>query len=449
MSITISKPTLTDEAKKTRNLYDNYDNLISVVKYDNFQNVEYVLKPNNNTSGKSIETTKFQQVQVDVVEAASNITGESAVLKARVYKNENSKVYETGFVYWIGSANDSIIGKQAAGNVFVTPNVFKGNFSNFISNLQDTTTYNYRAYVVHEYGVNYSKAYQFTTVDFTSIFQIAGQRYSGTAPFTLTLSAINAGFGDYTYGWNMTGGPIVFKYSLDSINVTFSGAGYTDMAQNYSLNSVTMTVTGFGYDNTAKTNVLVNGLHFPDLSANFQRETFSFGVSSVSVPVPLSGFKITTLNVTFSSSNDSNISTVASGVGVPGIYEVKRENAILVDGTYQPSLSVVVFRNEDTGIFGVSAIKFLSGPLSGYANDNRTVILSSNGPVNQEATIKSLTSIQIIADYTTRVTTHTYLCAGNYTPKVYAIFGDQIQKEATRVIRVNNTTNFTPSGIIS
>jgi len=444
MSISIAKPTVTEEAKRTHNLYDNYDNLISVVKYDNNNNVEYVLKTNSTASGQAAEIKKYQQVQVDINSSAIDLTAESATLRARIYKNETSKVYATGFIYWTGDSRESVLGKPEVINNFSTPSVFKGNFAYNISNLQDNTTYNYRAFVRHEYGTNYSPVAQFTTLNFTSIFSIVGQRYSGPAPFTATLSAVNAGFGDYTYAWNMTGGPIRFEYSLNSINIILSGAGYTPKATNYSLDSVLVTASGFGYP--SRPNVLVNGTWYNNLTANLQPQANSFGISSVSVPFPLSGFQSNTFVITFSSSNNSSIVTVASGIGTPGTYEIDRSTVVVVDGTQRPTLVANIGRDEDTGVYGVSSVSFTLGPLTGFNTSARTVQISSNGPVEQAATFNLGTSIQYKdTDYLTRVVTHTYLSGGTYTAKCYAILnGDQIEKDAIRVIRVTVGADFTP-----
>lgn len=739
MSISITNTeNILEVNEKTRNLYDNYDNLVSVVKYDSNKNVDYVLKAKSNTSGKSIETQKYEQVTVDVASSRgpTDVTFDSVRIRGRVYKNNNSKVFETGVIYWKGNANDSILNKPKLSSIFETPTVFKGNFSQNITDLQDNSTYNYRLFVRHEYGTNYSKVYQFQTQDFSTVFQIVGDRFSGPAPLTVNLSAVNAGFGPYTYAWNMTGGNIGFKYPLNSITVTFSGQGYTPSTTNYTLQSITINVSGNGYGAVNTLNrVLVNGVVVPELTANlaYNNQTSSYGVTSVSLPVEaLSGFTSTTLNVTFAPSADgtsmffvgigdgnnspytdealiatsiqslnpapnfvihtgdinqedtessfvnnwlplwnsspllssmylafgnhdlqdgtygdyllnylpatndeigstnrtnkkycydfvkglchffvintgnndiqsqgtsgdpfadingqldeivpkiqasksrwkifvchrppytndelhrpgffgyagafwsniksrlnfaslgidlvlnghgqqysvfqkdgvyfvqngsggairrnvtqpflpetviniankagyikyyadfnnikwefidvensnsildtrtitktSTISQPASGSGtVGGSYQVTRVNSILVDGTLQPSLSVITYQSPETGNWGVSSIQFLSGSLDYFTAGPRTVTLQTNGSVDAPVTLRQNSSITITnAEYNTRTITHTFSSGGNFTPKVYALFGDQIQKQAVRIVRVTGASDYSP-----
>lgn len=737
MSISITNiEELLEVNEKTRNLYDNYDKLVATVKYDSNKNVDYVLKTKNNPTGKNLEIQKYQQVQIDVTpdRGPTDITSNSVRLRARIYKNDNSKIYETGFIYWVGNQDENILDKSRLSNFFDTPSVYRGNISQTITDLADNTTYNYRAYVRHEYGTNYSTVNQFTTIDTATIFSIAGDRFNGPAPLTVNLSAINAGFGPYSYAWNMTGGNIGFKYPLNSINVTFSGQGYTPLASNYTLQSITMTVTGNGYEIVdTKTLVLVNGVLIPSLTANlgYNPSTENFGVTSVSVPSDvLSGYTSNNFNITFAPSGTSSmffvglgdgnsspytdealiassiqslnpapefivhsgdinqedteasfvenflplwqnspllsamylsfgnhdlqdgtygdyllnylpatrdqigstnrtnkkycydfvkgqchffvintgnndiqaqgtqgdtfadingqldeilpkitasqarwkifvchrppytndelhrpgffgyagpfwqniksrlnfaslgidlvlnghgqqysvfqkdgvyfvqngvgganrrngiepylpetvtvinqktgyikyyvsfneirwelvdvensdnildsrtitksttVSLPASGTGTASSYTVERINKILVDGTYQPSLSVVAYPNPETGFWAVSAIQFLSGPIDYNNNNNRVITLSSNGPVDAIATLSPNSNIAIInADHLGRTITHTYSSGGNFIPKVWALFGDQIQKEAVKIIRVTGGTDYSP-----
>jgi len=316
MSISITNTENQGEARKTRNVYDNNDNLLSVVKYDKNQNVDYVLKTKGNVPGKNVETQKYEQVQVDINRSVADITAESARLRARVYKNDNSKVFETGFIYWVGNPRDNIIGKPRIRNIFQTPTIFKGNFSRSVTDLQDNATYNYRAYVVHEYGTNYSDVKQFKTVDLTTVFSIAGNRFSGPAPLTVNLSAVNAGFGNYTYAWSMTGGSVGFEYPLNSITVLNGGEGYTPETENYTLESVTMDDFGSGYDITDEIFVRVNGVVTPELTANLglNDETLTYGITSVSVPSePLSGYQTDNLNITFVSQSSASLFFVGMG----------------------------------------------------------------------------------------------------------------------------------------
>lgn len=451
MSISITNTDLKiSESNKTRNMYDNYDNLVSVIKYDDNNKVDYIIKSKNNASGKSAENIVLQQVQVDITSdrPATDVTESSARLRARVYKNSNSVVYETGFIYWIGNSNEDVTNKQSSANQFSIPSVFKGNFSRTITDLKDNATYNYRAFVKHEYGTNYSDVKQFTTVDKSTIFAIDGDRFSGPSPLTVNLTAINAGFGNFTYAWNMTGGPIGFNYPLNSITVSFSGEGYTPLATNYTLSSIFVSVTGNGYDNLATINVLVNDEYVSVLTADLglNQETSTYGITSVTVPVEvLSGYKTSTFNITFSSSNDSTITEIASGTGSGSTYLVTRENIVLVDGTYQPSLSVITYLNPENGLYAVSAIEFLSGPIVYSDPAARVLTLSSNGPVDLPAILAPSSSINITnADYISRTITHSYSGGGNYTPKVYAIQGNQIIKEAIKIIRVTGSSNFAP-----
>lgn len=739
MSISITNTeNILEVNEKTRNLYDNYDNLISVIKYDPNKNIDYVLKAKSNFSGKSVETQKYEQIIVDVASSRgpTDITFDSARIRGRVYKNNNSKVFETGVIYWKGNADDSILNKPKLSNVFSTPTVFKGNFSQNITDLQDNSTYNYRLFVRHEYGTNYSKVYQFQTLDFSTVFQIVGDRFSGPAPLTVNLSAINAGFGPYTYAWNMTGGNIGFKYPLNSITVAFSGQGYTPSTTNYTLQSITINVSGNGYGaNNTRNRVLVNGVVVPELTANlaYNNQTSSYGITSVSLPVTtLSGFTSNTLNVTFAPSADgtsmffvgigdgnnspytdealiatsiqtlnpapdfivhtgdinqedtessfvnnwlplwnsspllsslylafgnhdledggygdyllnylpatneeigntnrtnkkycydfvkglchffvintgnnniegqgtsadsfadingqldeiipkiaasrarwkifvchrppytndefhrpgffgysgtfwqnirtrlnfaalgidlvlnghgqqysvfqkdgvyfvqngvgganrrngtqpfipetvtvinqkvgylkyyvnyneikwefidvensnsvldtrtitktSTVSQPASGVGTVGSsYQVIRVNSVLVDGTLQPSLSVITYQNPETGIWAVSSIQFLSGSIDYFTPGSRSLTLQTNGPVTTPAVLTPNSSLVYTnANYTTRTITHTFSSAGNFTPKVYAFFGDQLQKQAVRIVRVTGASDYSP-----
>jgi hypothetical protein len=447
MAISITSIDQLNQSKKTRNVYDNYDNLYSVVTYDKDQNVDTIVKTSSNIPGKTVETKLYQQIQIDVVRDPVNITSNSARLRPRIYKNDNSKVFETGIIYWFGNTNSSILNKRQKSDIFQEPSVYKGNFSITIDNLKQNQVYNYRAFVRHEYGTNYSKVYQFTTQNEAVVFKIEGDRFQGPVPLTVNLSAENAGFGDFTYAWNMTGGQIGFQYPLNSISVTNIGAGYTPLATNYILNSITLTLTGVGYDNIAEILVLVNGSVAPELTANFgyNNSLSAYGVSSINVPVAgLSGYQTNTLVVTFSSANSSTITQVASGVGNTTSYTVPRENKILVDGVYQPSLSAVMFLNPETGYNSISAIQFLSGSLI-YTNSNtRAITLSTNGPVLTAAALTPNTSKQITnADYLTRTITHTYSAAGNFVPKVWAILnGDQIDKSAVRTVRVAGSTDY-------
>jgi len=732
MSISTTNTENLGEARRTRNVYDNYDNLLSVVKYDKNERVDYVLKTKGNVPGKAVETQKLEQIQVDINRSATNLTAESATLRARVYKNDNSKVFETGFIYWVGNPRDNVLGKPRVRNIFNTPNVFKGNYSLNITDLQDTATYNYRAYVIHEYGTNYSEVNQFNTVDSTTIFSIAGDRFSGPSPLKVNLSAINAGFGDFTYAWNMTGGQIGFNYPLNSINITASGQGYTPTTNNYTLQSITIGMSGTAYDITDNIIVRVNGIPTPSLTANlgFNPTTLTYGITSVSVPnEPLSGYQTDNLKITFvaqssaslffvgiGDSNDlpytdealiaSSIQTLdpapefilhtgdinqedlsgkfvdnflplwnssplissfylafgnhdlqggdygnylfdylpatresigstnrtnkkycydfvkglchffvintgnndiqslgtagdpfaninsqldeiipkiqasnsrwkifvchrppytndvqhrqgffnynstfwnniesrlnfenlgidvvlnghgqqysvfqkngvyfiqngfgganrrgilepfvpetvinitnlagyikyyvsfddfrwevinvennnivdertisktgtagipASGTGIGDSYIVTRENKVLVNNVYQPSLSAITYLDPETGYWSVSTIKFLTGPIIYSNSGTRAITLSTNGPVNQPATFTANTSIGITnADYLTRTITHTFSTGGNFIVRAFAILGNNIEKQAQRVVRVTGTSNFLP-----
>jgi hypothetical protein len=733
MSISITNTENAGEARKTRNVYDNYDNLLSVVKYDKNQNVDYILKTKGNSSGKNVETQKYEQVQIDINRSATNITAESARLRARIYKNDNSKVFETGFIYWVGNPRDNIIGKPRVRNIFQNANVFKGNFSLNVSDLQDNATYNYRAYVVHEYGTNYSDVKQFNTVDLTTIFSIAGNRFSGPDPLTVNLSAVNAGFGNYTYAWSMTGGSVGFAYPLNSITVTFSGEGYTPETENYTLESVTLDLSGSGYDITDTILVRVNGTVTPELTANLglNESTLTYGITSVSGPnEPLSGYQTSNLRITFVAQSsaslffvgmgDSNNSpytdealiassiqslnpvpefmlhtgdinqedlsakfvdnflplwasspllsstylafgnhdlqggdygaylldylpatresigetnvankkycydfvkglchffvintgnnniqtqfeagdpfadingqldeiipkieasdarwkifvchrppytndqfhrqgffnysgtfwqnirsrlnfanlgidvvlnghgqqysvfqkdgvyfiqngfgganrrtvtepfvpetiinitnlagyikyyvsfddfrwevidvedsdniidertitktgtsvTPASGTGVGSSYTVTRENKVLVNNVYQPSLSAVTYLDPESGLWALSAIQFLEGPIVYSTAGTRIITLSTNGPVTQPAILTGNSSISITnADYLTRTITHTFSGGGNYLVKAYAIIGNSVEKEAQRIIRVSGSSDYAP-----
>jgi predicted phosphodiesterase len=732
MSTLITKSKFSDESKRTRNLYDNYDNLISVVKYDQNNNVDYVLKTKNSIPGKNVENQKFEQIQIDVNKIPTNIRASSVTLRGRVYKNNNSKIYELGFIYWIGNPNENILDKQKITNFFNTPSVFKGDFSLNVSNLQDNSVYNYRAYVIHEYGTNFSDVKQFSTTNLTSEFSIVGDKFSGPAPLTVNLSAVNAGFGNYSYVWNMTGGEIDIFFPLNSINVTFSGEGYTPLATNYTIDSITIDLSGYGYNASDDINVLVNNVITSSLTANFSynASTSSYGITSVDVPVDgLSGFNTSDLKITFApniendmffvglgdgnnspytdealiansiqalnpapefiihtgdinqdetqasfntnvvplwenspllsamyisfgnhdlsnaqygeyildyltatrdelgsqkiedkfycydfvkglchffvintgnndvnNNNDSedifarindqldeiipkieestarwkvfvchrppytndqfhrpglfgynsvfwqniksrlnfsqlgidlvlnghghqysvfqkdgvyfiqngvggatrrdgiqpfisetvtvinqkvgyikyyvnynqirwefvdvennenvldsktltkNITNfqAASGTTTGRSYEIPRENYVIVDGTYQPSLSVITDIDAETGLHVVRSVEFLEGPIV-YTNSNtRVVQISSNGAVTLSAVLTPVSNTEFTnADYLTRTITHTYLSAGIYTPKVYAILNNQIDKQAIRIVRVNNSTNFT------
>jgi hypothetical protein len=228
MAISITRSsTNTKEDLKKHNVYDNYDNLKTVVFYDTNKNVDSAIKTTSNLIGKSADTKKFYQVKVDVVEAPYNIGANSVTLKARVFQNEGSLVHETGFIRWVENENkdETVLNKTSYGNTITSPTVFKGSFTKTLTNLADGTTYNYRAYVKHEYGTNYSKVYQFTTLPTTAVFSIAGNTFSGPVPLTVNLSAINAGAGAYTYGWNLTGGNQPADYFTQTITHTFSSAG--------------------------------------------------------------------------------------------------------------------------------------------------------------------------------------------------------------------------------
>lgn len=732
MSISVTNTENLGEARRTRNVYDNYDNLLSVVKYDKNEKVDYVLKTKGNVPGKAAETQKLEQIQVDINRSATNLTAESATLRARVYKNDNSKVFETGFIYWVGEPRDNILGKPRVRNIFNTPNVFKGNFSLNVTDLQDNATYNYRAYVVHEYGTNYSEVNQFNTVDLTTIFSIAGDRFSGPTPLTVNLSAVNAGFGDFTYAWNITGGQIGFNYPLNSINVTFSGEGYTPETNNYTLESIVINVSGSGYDLTDTIIVQVNGVVTPSLTANLglNETSLTYGITSVSVPgEPLSGYQTNNLDITFVAQSSASLffvglgdgnnapytdealiassiqsldpapefilhtgdinqedlsgsfvdnflplwnsspllssmylafgnhdleggdygdyllnyltattesigetnrankkycydfvkglchffvintgnndiqslgtagdpfadingqldeiipkiqasdarwkifvchrppytndelhrqgffnynstfwnniesrlnfvnlgidvvlnghgqqysvfqkdgvyfiqngfgganrrsitepfvsetvinitnlagyikyyvsfddfrwevinvesnnivdertisktgttGTPASGTGIGSSYTVTRENKVLVNNVYQPSLSAITYLNAETGLWAVSAVEFLEGPIVYNTPGTRVITLSTNGPVTQPATLTANTSINITnADYFTRAITHTFLSGGNNLVKVYAVIGDSIEKQAQRVIRAIGSSDYSP-----
>lgn len=341
ISITQTNSTNTTEnLPKKRNVYDNYDKLKSVVHYDTNNQVDFVLKGTNNPTGKSLETKKYQQVHVDVVQSPTGINFDRATLNARIYKNDNSKVSETGFIVWIGDQTDSVLNKTKSGDTLAQPIVLKGSFSKQILNLLENTTYNYRAYVTHEYGTNYSKVYQFTTTPFTSVFSIAGGPTSGPAPLTVNLTGINAGTGITSYAWNMTGGPVSFQYTVSSIDVVNPGSGYEAVSE---------------------TVVLINNIVQPSIIANvgYFEGTDTFGISSIDVPAEIFGF----------------------------------------------------------------------------TNSARTVTISSNSPVTENATGTASGNIQVIADYTTQAITHTYSNAGTFNPIVYAINGNQIVKQATRQIR--------------
>jgi hypothetical protein len=447
MAVTTTKTDLTrpsSEMPKKHNVYDNFDQLKSVVLYDVNQNVDYILKGTVNDSGKFLQTKKYVQVQVDVVQAPTNVNFDAARLRARIYRNEGSKVYETGFIYWVGNPNQTMIGKTEYGNVLSVPTILKGNFSKDISSLQDNATYNYRAYVKHEYGTNYSKVYQFNTLDFNSVFSIAGDRFSGPAPLTVNLSAINAGTAGYTYGWNITGGPISFEYSVSGITITSMGSGYEPELPRYILETIQITSSGAGYEPTAETLVLVNNTITPLLTASFAyNSTLAvYGISSVEIAYPLSGYTNNTLIITFSSSDLSSVTETASGVATTGSYTIPREFAVFIDNILQPSLSVLNVYNAELDTFQISAIDVPS-EIFGFTNSSRTVSISTTDAVPDPATAVATGNIQILADYITKDITHTYLSAGTFTVKAYAILGDQIEKEASRTIRANQTTNFT------
>lgn len=438
ISITQTNSTNTTEnLPKKRCVYDNYDKLTSVVHYDVNNQVDFVLKGTNNPTGKSLETKKFQQVHVDVVQAPTDISFDRVTLRARIYKNDNSTVSETGFIVWESNNNsdDSVLTKQKFSNT-ITPIVLKGNFSKQILNLLENKTYNYRAYVTHEYGTNYSKVYQFNTIPFSSIFSIAGTPTSGPAPLTVNLTGINAGTGVTSYAWNMTGGPISFQYSVSSINVTNAGTGYEPDLARYSLSSIQINLSGAGYNPAAKTLVLVNGAVQNTLSANFTYNNVltAYGISSVQVPAEILGYTTSTLTITFSTSDNSTITQQASGIGVGNSYTIPREVSVLINNTVQPLITANIGYNDETDTYGVSSVTVLA-EVFGFTNSSRTVSFSSNAPVQTQATATASGNIQAIADYTTQAITHTYLSAGTFNPIVYAINGDQIVKQATREIR--------------
>lgn len=447
MAVSITQTDLTrpsSEMPKKHSVYDNFDNLKSVVHYNANQEVDYILKGTVNDSGKFLDTKKYVQVEVDVVQAPTNISFDSATLRARVYKNEGSKVYETGFIYWTGPINEPILDKIQYGDALATPSIFKGNFSKSIFNLLDDTTYNYRAYVKHEYGINFSKVYQFNTISFSSVFSIAGDKFSGPAPLTVNLSAINAGTEGYTYGWNMTGGPISFLYSVSGITITSSGSGYEPELPRYILETIQITSSGAGYNPAAETLVLVNNTVNPLLTASFGFDVglAVFRISAVQIPYPLSGYTNNTFVVTFSSSDSSSITETASGIGAGGSYTIPRQFEVFIDNITQPSLSVLNVYNEELDTFQISAIDVPS-EIFGFTNSSRTVSISTTDPVPAPATAVATGNIQIIADYNTKNITHTFSAAGTYLTKAYAIIGDQIEKEASRTIRANQATNFT------
>jgi hypothetical protein len=434
---TTSKKT-TSDASKTRNVYDNYDNLKSVVHYDANDNVEFVLKASNNSSGKSGETKKLYQVHVDVVQTPTAVSFDRATLNGRIYKNDGSEVNEVGFIYWTGDAEDNVIGKLQLGNN-VTPSILKGSFSKQILNLVEGTTYNYRAYVKHENGTNYSKVYQFTTIPFSSVFSIAGGPNSGPAPLTVNLSAVNAGGNNYTFGWNMTGGSVSFQYSVTGITVTSPGSSYEPDLNRYTLNSIVVDLTGVGYDIAAQTLVLVNNVVDLSLSAEFayNDDLAVYGISAVTIPAELSGFNVNTFTITFSSSN--TVTEPASGTGSGNSYTVPREFLVLINNTPQPSLSVVNVYYEETDTYGISAIEVPS-EIFGFTNSSRTVSISTNDAVSNPATATAQGGIQIVGDYSTQAVTHTYLSGGQYTAKAYAILGNQVIKEASKNTNVTQGT---------
>jgi hypothetical protein len=210
------------ETFKTRNVYDNFDNLKSIIVYDKNNKVDHVLKNSVNNSGKEIETRRLQQVQL-VAGTPENITSSSATLYGVVTKNDNNKVYETGFIVWAGDDFTSVIGKTQYGNT-ITPTVFKGSFSKAILNLADNTEFNYRAYAKHDYGINYSEVYKFTTLNSGDIFTAISDKSSGPVPLTVSLSAINAGTGVSSYAWNLTGGQTP-QFTTQVVSYTYLNAG--------------------------------------------------------------------------------------------------------------------------------------------------------------------------------------------------------------------------------
>jgi len=104
----------------------------------------------------------------------------------------------------------------------------------------------------------------------------------------------------------------------------------TDVAniatKSYILNSINVTLTGVGYDVNTPLVVLVNDVETPGLIPEFGlNQSFnSFGISAVSIPVPLSGYQTDTLVITFSSAAAVGITQAASGLGVSQVYETVR-----------------------------------------------------------------------------------------------------------------------------
>jgi hypothetical protein len=338
MAISVTQTNLkeaTSDMPKTRSVYDNYDKLKSVVHYDANNNVEFVLKASNNASGKSGETKKLYQVHVDVVQAPTEVSFNRATLTGRIFKNDGSKINEVGFIYWTGDAEESVMGKLEQGDS-ITPSILTGNFSKELLNLQENTTYNYRAYVKHENGTNYSKVYQFTTISFTSIFSIAGGPDSGPRPLTVNLSAINAGTDAYTFGWNMTGGPISFQYSVSGITVVNAGRSYEPDVTRYTLNSIVIDLSGAGYDPAVNNFVLVNNVVQPSLSAEYayNGDTETYGISAVTIPAELSGFSVDTFNITFSAAPVAPVTFSQPNDSPVQLIDVISEDLQLTRGSY-------------------------------------------------------------------------------------------------------------------
>lgn len=355
MGISITQTDSTKAAgdlPKTHNVYDNLDKLRSVVYYDANQNVEYVLEASNNSSGKALGTKKYYQVGVDVVQSPANITFSSATLKARIYKNEGSKVHETGFIYWTGNEEETVVGKTEFSNPVSPSIVLKGNFTKAISNLLESTTYYYRAYVKHEYGVNYSKVYQFTTTPFTSVFSIVGGPNSGPAPLTVNLSAVNPGTGNYTFGWNMTGGPVSFSYSVTGITITNPGSGY---------------------EVPTEIVVLVNNIVQPSMSAvvAYYEETDTYGVSAIEVPAEVFGF-----------TNSSRTVTISTNIPLDNPATATAQGGIQIVGDY--TTQAVTHTYLSGGQYTARAYAILGNQVIKQASKN-TSVTQSTGPIDYSA----------------------------------------------------------------
>jgi alpha-tubulin suppressor-like RCC1 family protein len=95
----------------------------------------------------------------------------------------------------------------------------------------------------------------------------------------------------------------------------------------YTLTSISLSLTGAGYDPTAQTFVMVNNTPLTSLSANFAYNGTldRYGISSVSLPTELSGFKVNTYTVTFSTASSESITVAAFGAASSYEYTVPKK----------------------------------------------------------------------------------------------------------------------------